>query len=139
MRGTGEYPAEWVELAQAVKQEAGWRCVRCGHPHTSPCDELCTHPPGTKLRVLTVHHLDGDKGNCRWWNLAPLCQVCHLQVQAKVVMAQSYPFEHTPWFKPYAAGFYAYRLLGEELERTEVEARLEELLELGQPERWPEG
>jgi hypothetical protein len=59
-------------------------------------------------RILTVHHLDGDKANCRWWNLAALCQRCHLEVQAKVVMERIYPHEHSEWFKPYAAGYYAF-------------------------------
>ena len=36
------------------------------------------------------------------------------------------------WFRPYVAGFYAW-LLGEDLSRPEVEARLEELLRAGQP------
>lgn len=52
-------------------------------------------------RVLTVHHLDGDKQNCRWWNCPPLCQRCHLQIQAKVRMGQQYLGEHSEWFKPY--------------------------------------
>lgn len=60
------------------------------------------------FRILTVHHLDGDKANCRWWNLAALCQRCHLEIQAKVVMERVYPFPHSEWFKPYVAGYYAF-------------------------------
>ena len=118
------YPKYWDELAEKVKNEAGWRCVRCHHPHESPkeripCDEQCDlvrhieisnvaimfdqgawtgHPDEYRLpsglwlhqrqRVLTVHHLDGDKGNSAWWNLAALCQVCHLQIQGKVEVSQ---------------------------------------------------
>lgn len=81
-------------------------------------------------RILTVHHLDGNKANCRWWNLAALCQRCHLQVQGKVQMARVWPWEHSEWFQPYVAGFYAATYLGEKLERSEVEARLDELLDL---------
>ena len=29
-----------------------------------------------QFRVLTVHHLSGDKGDCRWQNLVALCQRC---------------------------------------------------------------
>ncbi|GAH88897.1 unnamed protein product, partial [marine sediment metagenome] len=29
--------------------------------------------------MLTVHHLDGNKANCEDWNLAALCQRCHLR------------------------------------------------------------
>jgi hypothetical protein len=81
-------------------------------------------------RILTVHHLDGDKANCRWWNLVALCQRCHLQIQGRVVMARMWPWEHTEWFKPYVAAFYAWSYLGEDLTRPEAEARLEELLAL---------
>lgn len=81
-------------------------------------------------RILTVHHLNGRKHDLRWWNLASLCQRCHLQIQRKVVMEQVYPFEHTAWFRPYAAGWYAYAYCGEDLTREETMARLDELLAL---------
>jgi hypothetical protein len=81
-------------------------------------------------RVLTVHHLDGDKANLRWWNLAALCQRCHLEIQAKVVMERVYPHEHSGWFKPHAAGYYAWVYNGEELTREETLERLDELLAL---------
>lgn len=83
--------------------------------------------------MLTVHHLDGDKTNCRWWNLAALDQRCHLTIQGRVKMHQSYALPHTPWFRPYAAGFYAFTVLGLDLTRAEVEARIDELLAAGQP------
>ena len=122
VRFRGEYPANWPEIATAVKDEADWRCVRCGHPHAPRIG-----------RTLTVHHLDGDKANCRWWNIPALCQACHLTVQGRVRMDQAYLLPHSEWFRPYVAGFYAFALLGEDLSRPEVEARLEELLRAGQP------
>lgn len=81
-------------------------------------------------RILTVHHLTGEKADCRWWNLAALCQRCHLQIQGRVRMEQVYPFEHSDWFKPYAAGYYAATHLGEELTREKTEDRLDDLLAL---------
>lgn len=81
-------------------------------------------------RILTVHHLNGVKHDCRWWNLAALCQRCHLQIQARVVMDRVWPWEHSEWFKPHAAGWYAAAYLGEELTRRETLARLDELLSL---------
>jgi hypothetical protein len=87
-------------------------------------------PVEAAWRVLTVHHLDGDKANCRWWNLAALCQRCHLEIQAKVVMERVWPHEHSEWFKPLVAGYYGWVYNGEDLTRAEVEARLEELLAL---------
>lgn len=162
------YPHAWREINEFICEQAGHRCVRCGHPYRkgqhgngewSPCDERCAHhgpirnalfievpcpdPVGSyyktvggnvgiqaKWRILTVHHLDGDKANCRWWNLAALCQRCHLTIQGRVRLSQVFPFEHSEWFKSYAAGFYAHSYLKEELTREETEARLDELLAL---------
>ena len=116
---TGQYPPEWPTIALAVKYAAGWKCIRCCHPHDT-----------TLGYVLTVHHLDLDKSNCRWWNLLALCQRCHLTIQAKVNLEQLWPFEHSDWFKPYVAGWYAFRYLGEDLGRAEALKRLPELLAL---------
>lgn len=81
-------------------------------------------------RILTVHHLDSNKLNCRWFNLVALCQRCHLEIQGKVKMERRWLHEHTDWFQPYVAGYYAWTRLGQDLSRPEVEARLEELLAL---------
>lgn len=83
-----------------------------------------------RWRILTVHHLDGDKANCRWWNLAALCQRCHLQVQGKVRMERVWPWEHSEWFRPYVAGYYAWTYLRDDLTRDQVEDRLDDLLAL---------
>ena len=83
-----------------------------------------------RWRILTVHHLNGAKHDLRWWNLASLCQRCHLYVQRKVVMERVYIWEHTEWFKPHAAGWYAAAYLGENLTREQTMARLDELLAL---------
>jgi len=117
-RGRGTYPPDWPKIAADVKYAAGWRCVRCGQLH-DPSAGYC----------LTVHHLDLDAGNCRWWNLLALCQRCHLSVQARVVLDRPWVMlPHRDWFKPYVAGWYAARYLGLDLDRAEVEARLDELL-----------
>lgn len=85
-------------------------------------------------RILTVHHLDGNKLNCRWWNLAALDQRCHLTIQGRVKLHRPYFLEHSTWFKPYVAGYYASTILGEELSRDEVMPRLDKLLGLAQRE-----
>ena len=123
-RSTGEYPDNWANIATEVKEQAGWVCVRCGHEHDPRIG-----------RCLTVHHLDLNRSNCRWWNIPALCQACHLSIQGRVIMERQWMFDHTEWFKPYVAGFYAYTMLGEDLSREEVEERLEELLTVGQPWR----
>jgi hypothetical protein len=122
IRPRGEYPADWPAIAKAVKDAAGWCCIRCGHPH-----EVST------AHVLTVHHLNGDKADGRWWNLLALCQRCHLSIQGRVAPEQAYLHPHTPWFRPYAAGFYGATILGVELTREQVEEYVDALLIVGQP------
>jgi hypothetical protein len=164
-------------VKDVVRQQAGNRCVRCGHPYEkgmgewSPCDHLCRHqdngpvrvvsPDGELLahyeaynggletaragwladdapscrieaqwRILTTHHLNGQKNDLRWWNLVSLCQKDHLSIQGRVKMERAFIFEHSHWFKIYAAGYYGWKYLDEDLTREQVEARLDELLAL---------
>ena len=93
------YPKDWNEIAKKVKDEVGWKCVRCSHPH-----DCSSH------HVLTVHHLDGDTFNCAWWNLVALCQRCHLFVQNYFYFIPATPLFREPktWVKPYIAGYYAH-------------------------------
>lgn len=121
---SGKYPANWEEIAREVKQAVGWKCVRCQHPH-DPKAGYC----------LTVHHLTGEKHNCRWWNVCPLCQRCHLHIQAKVVMHRQWMLPHSEWFKPYVAGYYAH-INGLPDDKTYVQANIEHLLTLGQGIDW---
>ena len=67
------YPAEWWEIALRVKDATGWCCEACGHPHDP-----------TTGYTLTVHHIDGDKGNVSPQNLIALCQRCHLRAQGSL-------------------------------------------------------
>ena len=120
-KSKSEYPANWKQIAKAVKDAANWHCVRCGHPH-DPQAGYC----------LTVHHLDLDPQNCEWWNIPALCQKCHLQIQAKVILERQWMFEHSEWFKPYVAGYYA-AIHGLPTSREYVIANLEILLTFGRP------
>lgn len=121
-RGTGEYPEGWDEFARQLKEQAGWKCIRCGHPH----DPASGH-------TLTVHHVTMDKAEPfdHWWAFLVLCQVCHLQIQAKVVMERVWYLPHSEWFRPYVAGYYA-RLYGLPDDREYVTANLDYLIALGQ-------
>ena len=94
----GVYPDNWPEIAFEAKEEAGWKCVRCGH----------ANEPASGY-TLTVHHLDGNKSNCEKWNLAALCQRCHLHIQGVVNMFQAYMFEHTDWMEPFVRGMEVWR------------------------------
>jgi len=89
---SGTYPADWPQIAVRVKDRAASRCVRC----------LMHHAPANGY-TLTVHHLDGNKTNCEDWNLAALCQRCHLTIQARVNMQQGFLFPdlHADWFRPF--------------------------------------
>lgn len=118
-KSKSDYPSNWQQIALAVKDDAGWRCVRCNRPH-DPAQGY----------TLTVHHADLDPQNCEWWNLLPLCQRCHLRIQAKVIMERTWMFEHSDWFKPYVAGYYAH-LHGLPTGRPWVEDHLDVLLALG--------
>ena len=89
-----DYPKNWKAIAKRVKDDAHWRCERCRRHHQ----------PSTNY-VLTVHHLVPIKALCEAWNLAALCQRCHLHIQAKVHMAQDYFLPHSEWFKPHLAGY----------------------------------
>lgn len=166
-RFSGQYADDGKAKRLKVREEAGHRCIRCGHPFESgkhgkgewsPCDERCTHGgevrakrgfgewqsfnvkdavgelikrgnmAEAKWRILTVHHLDGDKANDAWWNTLALCQRCHLEIQGKVDPRVPWMLEHSPWFKPFIGGFYALKYEGKNLSREEVMARLPELL-----------
>lgn len=142
MRGIakGNYPDDWNTVAAAVKDASGRRCVRCLHPDDPSdtprgmfCDVKCRHEKNGKQRVLTVHHMNGDKADCRWFNLLPLCQVCHLQIQGKVIPEVPYLWAHTEWFTPYACGFYAAYYGGQDITREEADADPHRWLKLGQP------
>lgn len=146
----GRYADDQKELHKKVRAEAGNRCLRCKHPEGDKvlpprffggkhgqfiveCDELCTHERVRKLRALTVHHLDGNKENNRWWNLLALCQVCHLQIQAQVIPERPFLFEHSEWFKPFVCGFYAHYYGGVEITRAEADETPLRFLAMGQP------
>lgn len=119
-KSTGVYPPDWPQIALAVKSAASWRCVRCNHKH-APDEGYC----------LTVHHLDLNPANSAWWNLLPLCQRCHLSIQGRVDLARPWVMtEHSEWFKPYVAGWYAFRYQGRVLSRDEVMMELDALLQL---------
>ena len=89
----GEYPDDWPEISQKIKEAAEYRCERCGHESDIEAGD-----------ILTTHHLDGDKSNCEDWNLAALCQRCHLSIQARVNPFQDYMFSHSAWMKPHVEG-----------------------------------
>ena len=78
------YPADWREIALAIKVAADWICQDCGMQCRRPGEPFDTH-----RRTMSVHHLgaprdDGspgdmhDKMDTRPCNLLALCSRCHL-------------------------------------------------------------
>lgn len=68
-----EYHPKWKLISRLVrKKRAGDKCEWCGAANGRP------HPKTGSTVVLTVAHLDRDRGNNRFTNLAALCQRCHL-------------------------------------------------------------
>ena len=67
------YPKDWNEIAAKKKNAADWKCERCGKQCRKPGEPFDTHS-----RTLTVHHIDGNPGNCFSENLVALCAGCHL-------------------------------------------------------------
>ena len=119
MRFKNTYNADGRQKRREAREAAGNVCIRCGHPN----DYASGH-------VLTTHHFDGDKANDEWWNLLALCQRCHLSFQGKVDPEIPFFMEHSDWLKPYVAGFYARKYLGQTVTREEAISRLDQLLEL---------
>ncbi len=94
---SGKYPADWKEIAERIKKKNGYSCERCKKYH-SPNDGY----------TLTVHHLDLNPSNCEDWNLAALCQRCHLKVQSFLRMNQLFfpeMIKVSEWFKPHLEGY----------------------------------
>lgn len=114
-RFTGQYADNGKEVRKAARERVGNLCIRC-------------KSPSVKGRILTVHHMDGNKANDEWWNLLPLCQVCHLHIQAKVDPEIPWFLEHSEWMKPYVAGFYASKYEGMTITMDEALERMDELL-----------
>lgn len=69
-----KYPADWVRIANAIKEQTGWRCEKCGKQCRTPGESLDTH-----RRTLTVAHINHVEMDCRPENLVALCAPCHLR------------------------------------------------------------
>lgn len=68
-----DYHPKWKLISKLIRfNRANNRCEWCGAENKQP------HPiTGSKV-VLTVAHIDRDRNNNKFHNLAALCQRCHL-------------------------------------------------------------
>lgn len=73
-----EYHPKWSLISKLIRfRRADNHCEWCDAENYKP------HPiTGSKV-ILTVAHLDHNKNNNRFSNLAALCQKCHLGYDAK--------------------------------------------------------
>lgn len=86
------YGKEWTkDLKEFIKERDGHKCM-------NPC---CFHKIGNAA-ILVVHHIDGNKKNCRPENLITLCRSCHgylnkdsewHEVWYKAIMYRRYGYE----------------------------------------------
>lgn len=68
-----EYHPKWKLISRLIRfKRANNRCEWCNAENYHP------HPQTGSKVVLTVAHIDHDKTNNRFSNLAALCQKCHL-------------------------------------------------------------
>lgn len=68
-----EYHPKWKLISKLIRvNRAKGNCEWCGAVNYQP------HPVTCSKVVLTVAHIDHDKTNNRFGNLAALCQKCHL-------------------------------------------------------------
>ena len=104
------YPIWWDYIAKRIKRRAGWKCEICGHKHDAE-----------NGYTLTVHHLIPIKSLCYDWNLAALCQRCHLKVQDRVSLLQIDLFL-PQWLTPHIEGFLAW--LNSDQDGVDIKAKL---------------
>ncbi len=69
-----KYPADWRQIRARILKRDGNACKFCGAANHEP------HPITGSRVVLTIAHLDHGTENCTDWNLAALCQRCHLRL-----------------------------------------------------------
>jgi 5-methylcytosine-specific restriction endonuclease McrA len=69
-----QYHPKWSLISRLIRfRRAGNRCEWCAAENYQP------HPVTGSKVVLTVAHIDRNKDNNRFSNLAALCQRCHLR------------------------------------------------------------
>lgn len=83
-----KYPENWDEIANRIKEKAGWKCENCFKKH-NPEEGYC----------LTTHHIDGKKESDDDRMLVALCQRCHLVWEKVCIIGQLWLFKKPEWIE----------------------------------------
>lgn len=77
-----DYHPDWRNISRQIREQAGWCCE--GTPQFPDCRAANgePHPETGSQVVLTVAHMNHDKGDNDPANLRALCQRCHLNWDA---------------------------------------------------------
>jgi predicted HNH restriction endonuclease len=61
------YPKNWTELSIQTRENANWKCEKCGAKHEN-----------VKGKRIQTHHQNYDPSDSTTKNLIALCPPCHL-------------------------------------------------------------
>jgi len=79
-----DYPSQWHSglIQYFVRRMANFRCEECSMEFDVESNlAVFARNRDGKPTVGTVHHINGEKNDCRPENLVYLCQRCHLKIQ----------------------------------------------------------
>ena len=129
---TGEYAPNWPQIAAEIKKKGNYTCERCKMVF-SLSDQMISQG---KEYSLGVHHLDHNKSNDLKWNLACLCNRCHLPLESEknrltLELAQAvsnqlwlFPGLKENWLIPHVEGMLEYyKKGGDKLSKTSLASR----------------
>ncbi|PSF33917.1 HNH endonuclease [Aphanothece hegewaldii CCALA 016] len=78
------YPKNWKAIAHQIKEQADWKCFKCGMQCLKPEDDLSQWSKLERRRkTLQVHHWNYDPSDNHPQNLVALCTSCHLMFHCR--------------------------------------------------------
>jgi hypothetical protein len=78
---TSDYPDNWTQIANEIKQAAGYRCDRCGLKCLPPARSYHHLDRSLRRRLSAqVHHIDRNPAHNERTNLVCVCAGCHLRL-----------------------------------------------------------
>jgi hypothetical protein len=78
------YPNNWSEIALKLKQQANWKCEKCGLQCLMPNDDVSRLSKSERMKItLNVHHKNYRPEDNRPENLICLCTACHLSYHTR--------------------------------------------------------